>query len=144
MKISRAACIAASGLWLLGTGCTALREIPRGEYAALPERKDVRIHTRDGLVYEFDYARILSDSLVGFRRRDVEGSLEDFASHRVALEDIDQLSVRGVDWYRTGLVGGGALVAIVIGGLSAAGRNKSDQPTSGGGKITPESNGRAR
>ncbi len=136
MKAFQAARVAATGLWLLASGCTSLREIPRSEYAARPQRKDVRIHTRDGLVYEFDYAQIQGDSLVGFRRRDVEGRFDDFATHEVALEDIDRLSSRGVDWYRTGLIGGGVLVAVIVGGLNAAGRNNGGE-TSGGGKIPP-------
>jgi len=133
-----AARVAACGLWLCATGCTSLREIPRGEYAARPERKDIRIRTRDGLIYDFDYARIQGDSLIGFHRRDVEGRFDDFASHRVALEDIDRLSSRGVDWYRTGLIGGGVLAAIVVGGLNAAGRNSGGEPSSPGGKAPPE------
>jgi len=143
MKAWRAARIAACALWLVSSGCTTLREIPRGQYAAVPERKDVRIQTRDGLVYEFDYARIQGDSLVGIRRRDVEGAFADFATHGVALEDIDRLSSRGVDWYRTGLLGGGVLAAIIVTGLSAAGRNNGSEPNSAGGKTPPEGSSRA-
>jgi len=134
MRSSDAARMAVCALWLLGTGCTALKEIPRSEYAAQPERKNVRVHTVDGLVYEFDHVRVESDTLVGFRRQDVEGAFEEFASLRLPLEDINQFSSRGVDWYRTGLIGGGALAAVVVAGLNAAGRNNNDDPSSGGGK----------
>ena len=137
IRICRPARLVLCGLVLLANGCTSLREIPRGEYAAQPERRDVRIHTRDGLVYEFDYARVQGDSLIGFRRREVEGSFDEFGTARVALDDVDQLSSRGVDWYRTGLVGGGVLLAVIVGGLSAAGRGGNGEPSSGGGKIPP-------
>ena len=78
MKSRDAARMAVCVLWLLGTGCTALKEIPRSEYAAQPERKNVRVHTRDGLVYEFDHVRVEADTLVGFRRQDVAGTFEEF------------------------------------------------------------------
>lgn len=115
-------------------GCTSLREIPRTDYGTLAERKNVRVNTRDGLVYEFDYVRVDHDSLLGFRRRDVEGAFDEFATHRVALEDIQHLSSRRVDWYRTGLIGGGAIAAVVAAGLNAASRNNGDDGQSGGGK----------
>jgi hypothetical protein len=134
MNASRVSRIATCGVLLLASGCTSLREIPRSEYASQTQRKDVRIRTVDGLVYEFDYVQVERDSLTGFRSRDVEGAFVDLASHRVALEDIEHLSTRGVDWYRTGLVGSGALAAVIAAGLGAAGRSKNDQPTSGGGK----------
>ena len=137
MKATRAVRIAASVLLLLANGCTSLREIPRSDYAARPERKDVRVHTRDGLVYEFDYARVHDDSLTGFRRRDVEGRFDEYASQGMALDDIDKLSSRSIDWYRTGLIGGGVLAVVIVGGLNAVGRNNGGEPTSGGGKIPP-------
>ena len=121
-------------LWLTSAGCTSLREIPRGDYTAHAERQNVRVVTRDSLVYDFDYARIEGDSLIGFRSRDVEGAFDDLASHRLALDEIQRLSSRSIDWFRTGLIGGGALVAVVIAGLNAAARNNYDENTSGGGK----------
>jgi hypothetical protein len=134
VRINKAGRLLGCALWLLGAGCTSLREVPRGDYAAQPERHNVRIQTRDGLVYEFDVARVEGDSLLGFRERNVEGQFPDMASHRVALEDIEKLSSRGVDWYRTGLVGGGVLVAVVVAGLNAASRNNGDESSSGGTK----------
>ena len=135
MKTSHAARVAVCGIWLLGTGCTALKEIPRSEYTSQAERKNVRIHTKDGLVYEFDHVRVEADTLVGFRRQEAEGAFDEFASMRMPLEDITQLSSRGVDWYRTGLIGGGVLAAVVAAGLNAASRNSGEDPSSGGGKI---------
>ena len=82
---------------LAATGCTALRDIPRDQFGARPERKNVHIETRDGLVYEFDYVRLQGDSLVGFRRRDVEASVDEFATVPMPLEDVTHMSARGVD-----------------------------------------------
>jgi len=137
MKVTPLGRIAAAALMLAATGCTTLREIPRADYAAKPERRDVRVHTKDGLVYEFDLAHVRNDSLIGYHRRDVEGSVDDFATVRIPLEDIDGFSSRGVDWVRTGFIGGGALAAVIVGGLSAAGRNSGDQSSSPGSKIPP-------
>ncbi|HTM57609.1 MAG TPA: hypothetical protein VL123_04265 [Candidatus Udaeobacter sp.] len=119
---------------LAATGCTALRDIPRDQFGARPERKNVHIETRDGLVYEFDYVRLQGDSLVGFRRRDVEASVDEFATVPMPLEDVTHMSARGVDWRRTGLVGGGALAAVLAAGIAAGSRGSSNTPTSGGGK----------
>ena len=120
-----------ASLWLLGTGCTALREIPPSQYAVAPERRHVRLVTRTGLSYEFDYVKVAGDSLLGYRRRDVGGPAEDYATLAVPLEDVARLSERGVDWYRTGLIGGGVLAAVVAAGLSARSDNGSEN--SGGG-----------
>lgn len=130
---SRALRGAIAAAWLLGTGCTSLREIAPTEYAAEPERKHVRVETREGLVYEFDYARVEGDSLIGFRQRNVEGPFEEYATVRMALEEIQRLSSRSVDWYRTGLVGGGVLAAVVAAGLGSAAASDDDDPSSGGG-----------
>lgn len=109
-RVARAAvCVA----WMASSGCTALREIPRGEYASRPQREHVRVLTRDGLVYEFDYANFGADSIVGYRRRDVETRIEEYATLGLGLADVKSLWVRSVNWTRTALIGGGAaLVAI--------------------------------
>jgi hypothetical protein len=119
--------------WLLGSGCTALREVPRTDYAAMPERKHVRIETDEGLVYELDSVHVSNDSLVGYRRLDVSGPVEEYATIGVPLANVKRLSTRGVDWYRTGLIGGGVLAAVVAAGLSAAGGGSSSPDPSGGG-----------
>src|SRR5262245_57974136 len=98
----------------LSAGCTSLREIPRSSYAERPERQHVRIQTREGLVYEFDYATVAGDSLVGYRRRDTEGVIDDTAVIRLALDDVQRFSTRKLDWYRTGLIGGGVLAAVLV------------------------------
>ena len=106
---SVAACVC-----LAASGCTTLREIPRAEFAAKEERKGVVVETREGLEYRFDYARFDGDTLVGYRLADTEGAFEE--SHRlpIAFEAVEKLSARRVDWLRTGLIGGGAIAALVV------------------------------
>ncbi|MBI1798087.1 MAG: hypothetical protein HYR73_00170 [Candidatus Eisenbacteria bacterium] len=119
--------------WLAGCGCSSLREIPRTEYAAQETRKDVKVETRDGLVYEFDEVTVAGDSLVGTRRRDVEGPVDEFATLRLPLDEISHMRARGVDWYRTALIGSGALAAVVVAGLTASHNSDSGSSSSGGG-----------
>lgn len=122
---------------LCAQGCTSLRELPRRDFAARPERKAVRAETRDRLVYEFDYATFDPDSMTGYRHRnDVEGPVDQIAVVRVALEDIDHLSTRSLDWYRTGLVGGGVLAAVLAAGLAKSNAG-SDGGSGGGGGGGP-------
>jgi hypothetical protein len=133
MRIARWPCWVLCLAWLAGVGCTALRELPRSEFAAQPERKHARVTTREGLVYEFDYVQVDSDTLHGFRERDTEGPVTDIATLPIPLDEVATFSVRSLDWYRTGLVGGGALVVVAAAGL--AHRNNSPSGgDSGGGK----------
>lgn len=128
-------------LLLVGAqGCTSLRELPRRDFAARSERKGVRVETRDRLVFEFDYATFDSDSMTGFRHRnDVEGPVDQIAVVRLALEDIDHLSTRSIDWYRTGLLGGGVVAAVVAAGLakSNSGSARDGSDSGGGGPRLP-------
>ena len=104
---------------LLATaGCTTLREIPRREYAARSERKNVAVDTREGLHYEFEYVRVGGDTLTGFHRRDSEGSFEEFDAVPVPLEGISKLSARRVDWYRSALIGGAGAGAVILGAIA--------------------------
>lgn len=125
--------LAAGWLLILATGCTTLREVPRAHYTRYPERPHVRILTRDGLVYEFDYARVTADSLIGFRRRDVPGRVEQFDSLPVPLEEVSRMSVRTIDWYRTTLIGGGMALAAAVAGLAVSAAADGTPPVSGGG-----------
>ena len=105
MKRSRALRGAVLISWLAAASCSTLREIPRGDYPLVAERRGVRVETREGLVYDFDYAAFSSDSLTGYRHRsDVEGPVDQTVSFQIALGDIDHLTTRKLDWYRTGLV----------------------------------------
>src|SRR5947209_3947375 len=99
MKRSRALSSAVLALWLAAGGCTSLREIPREDYNSIPERNGVRVETREGLVYDFDYAAFTGDSLTGYRHRaDIEGPVDQTAVFRIALEDVDHLTMRKFDW----------------------------------------------
>ena len=122
---------------LAGTGCAMLRELPRSEYGARAERKRVRVQTTEGLVYEFDYAQIANDTLTGYRERDVAGPVSEFGTLRLPLESVSTMAVREIDWYRTGLVGGGALAAIVAAGLPARNHHDAGSGESGGTKPPP-------
>jgi hypothetical protein len=127
----RAASLTALTAWLAGSGCTALREIPRSEYSHLSEQKTVRLLTTDSLEYEFDFARISGDTLTGFRRQDVEGPAAEYATMSLPFSQIQRLSTRQVDWTRTGLVGGlGALI------VAAAGLAAKNNGALGGGNQT--------
>ena len=119
----------------LASSCTALREIPRGDYAARPERHACRLWTRDGLVYDFDYARVEHDTLVGFRERagvEAADPADAVASTSIALEDIERLTTRTIDWRRTGLIGGGVLAGILV-ASAAHSAGSSPGTLSGGG-----------
>lgn len=102
-------------------GCTAIRELPRDQYAARPERKNVRVETVEGLRYEFDQVKVSADTLVGYRMRDTDSHFEEYDTLPVPLERIARLSTRHVDWYRTGLIGGTALAAVLAAALTATG-----------------------
>lgn len=135
MRLSRGWHVGVLALWVAGSGCTALREIPRAEYAERVPRRAVRVVTRAGASYELEAARIEADSLIGYRNRDVEGPVEEFEAVRLPLEDVASISARRIDWYRTGLVGVTAAVAVGVG----VARSRTDPApiTGGGGKEPP-------
>lgn len=140
MRVSRGTCLAVLAAWLASAGCTTLRELPRADYASRPERKGVRVETREGLVYEFDHATFDPDSLTGYRARtEVEGPFEELAVVRIALDDIVRMRTRTVDWYRTGLVGGSVLAGVIAVGLAQAKKGEGGTPDGGlcGGRPCP-------
>ena len=131
--------------WAAASGCTTMRELPRTDYAAQPARKGVRVETREGLVYEFDRATFDPDSLTGYRlRSDVDGPLDEVAVVHVALDDIVHLRTRSVDWYRTGLLGGGILAGVLAVGLAQVDNNNGDGGSGGGCPRCPSPNAAGR
>jgi hypothetical protein len=135
MRVDKVLRVAALGCWLASSGCMTLREIPRGEYAARPERKGVRVETREGLLYEFDWATLGADTLTGYRNRlDVEGPIDQVAVLQIPVEDIQRMTERGVDWRRTGLAYGTVAAGTIAIIFSAARHPDSTPATSGGGK----------
>jgi hypothetical protein len=120
--------------WTLGTGCTALREIPPAEYVDRVPNHPVRVLTGDGLKYELDGASLEGDTLVGYRRKDTEGTVDEFHTVRLPLDQVTSIATRRIDWYRTGMIGGGIAAAVVGAGLA---RHKS-----GGNGDSDDSGGR--
>jgi hypothetical protein len=137
MRCNRASRLAGAVFLLAAQGCTTLREVPRGEYNREPERRHVRIETNEGLRYEFDFARFSADSMTGFRRLEVEGPVDTYAEVSLGYGDLSRLATRRVDWYRTGLIGGGVLAAVVAAGLTATNRNDDGGGSGGGGGRPP-------
>ena len=133
MTCRRAPLLTGALLLVAAQGCTTLREIPRGDYDREPERRHVRIETREGLRSEFDFARFSADSVTGFRRLDVAGPVETYAEVSLGYDDLSRLATRRIDWYRTGLIGGGVLAAVVAAGLTAGSGGEDDSGSSGGG-----------
>lgn len=127
--------LAGTLLLFAAQGCTALREIPVGEYDREPERRDVRIETREGLRYEFDFARFSADSVTGYRRLDVAGPVDTYAEVSLGYGELSRLATRRIDWYRTGLIGGSVLAAVVAAGLTATSGDDEEAP--GGGPRPP-------
>ena len=136
MRRSRVECAAVLALLLAGNGCTALREIPRADYGQVRERHSVRVETRDGLVYDFDYASFTADSLTGYRTRtEMDGPVDQTVALKLALDDVERLTTRKVDWTRTGLIGGTVLAGVLVAGLNGAAKPaEPSTESSGGGK----------
>lgn len=130
MKVSRGWHVLVLLAWSMGTGCTALREIPRAEYVERAQDRPIRVVTREGLSFELDAAKVEADTLVGYRRRDVEGPIDEFDTLRLPLAEVATISARRIDWYRTGLIGGLSMAAIVAVGISRLVSNMSSPPTS--------------
>jgi hypothetical protein len=52
---------------------------------------------------------------------------------RLALDDVEHLTTRKVDWYRTGLIGGTVLATVLVAGLNGGAKPAEPSPTSSGG-----------
>jgi hypothetical protein len=122
MHRSRVAAVGLLATLALGSGCSVVREIPRADYAARDERRNVRIVTRDNFEYDFEFVRVSGDTLTGYRRLDTDSPIDEYRATRLALADIERLQSRRVDWVRTGLVGAAALGSVIAIGL------RSDDP----------------
>ena len=120
--------------WLAGSGCSALKEIPRAEQVAGLRHRNVEVITVDGLRYDLDSIELHPDSLIGYRRRDVEGPFDDYALVRLGNDEVAHLYARRVDWARTALVVGGTAAAVAAIGLAAAAKRSNGGSSSGGGK----------
>ena len=118
MKVSRGWHVVILLAWGAGSGCTALREIPRSDYVERAQNRPIKVVMQAGQKYEFDSARIEADTLVGFVRRDIEGPIDEFDTRRLALDEVATISARRIDWYRTGLLGGLSMAAIVAAAMS--------------------------
>ena len=125
----------AAMLCLFSCGCSLAREIPRDQYATRSERERVKVETRAGQRYEFDRIHVVADSLYGDRHLDVEGSFDQIETVGLPLSDVAKLSVRQVDWYRTGLiagVGAAAVLAAVLSQVHSGSNGGSDTGPCGG------------
>lgn len=139
MRKTRVAVLGLMAMSFALQGCTTLREVPRAQFGDRAERRSVRAVTRDGLVYEFDYAQFLNDTLAGTRvRTEVAGPAEQVLDYRIAFDDLQSVSVRGIDWRRTGVIGGAVVAGVAVWGLKRSPRVDASGNTSGGGKnFTP-------
>lgn len=98
-----------------------MRELPRSEWAVTEERKNIEVETRAGERYAFETARFSADSLTGYRHLDTEGAFDEVAATAVPLDQVTKLQARKVDWYRTGLIGGVVIAALLAASLSQIG-----------------------
>ena len=137
---------------LLANGCTALRNLPRSEYAAEEERRDVVVEVADGERVEFESVKVEGDTLTGWReRKDPEPEPERNPDgtlpveppapmlpeeRQIALDRISKMYVKQVSWRRTGLIGG-ALVAGAVAYLLSKNGDDAAAPPDGGGKPPP-------
>jgi len=131
MKVRRGWHVVMLLAWVAGSGCTALREIPHSDYAARAQDRPVRVVTREGLNYELDAAKIEADTLVGYRRRDVQGPIDEFDTLRLPLNEVAMISARRIDWYRTGVIGAlsmAAIVAVALGRRQSGSGSGAGQP----------------
>jgi hypothetical protein len=124
--------------WVAASGCMTLREVPRSELGARPERTRVRVETLEGLLYEFDYATFEADTLTGYRSRpDIDGPVDQVAQFRIPFDQLQRVSTRRLDWRRTSMIGGGVVASALAAGLRGATKHDNPPATSGGGKGLP-------
>src|SRR5262249_725216 len=99
-------------LLLAAQGRSVMREIPPAQYAAVESRKQVRVTTRDGATFTLKPARFNADSVSGEQRVDRgAGAPAPAQTVAVPLDQVTRLEERRLDWVRTGIVLGVAVVA---------------------------------
>ena len=137
---------------LAANGCTALRELPRSEYAAQDERRDVVMETVDGERVEFESIKVQGDTLTGWREKqdaelpppakDADGNLlpEPAAplpeERQVMLDRVAKLSVKQVSWKKTSLVFAPVVAGLIVYALTRA-ANEEPGPGDPGHEIPP-------
>jgi hypothetical protein len=130
--------LAVLAAWVAASGCMTLREVPRSDLGARPERTRVRVETLEGLLYDFDYATFDADTLTGYRSRpDLDGPVDQVAQFRIPFDQLQRVSTRQLDWRRTGMVGGGVVASAVAVALRNAANHGDKSTTSGSGKPVP-------
>jgi len=135
----------ALAVFVTSSGCSALVQVPRAQFAAEPVRKNVLIRTESGQQYAFDRVDVTADSLFGTGyqqqtvvRSDGETQVDEVATLvRIPLVDVTSLSERKKDWGRTTKWGVGALAAGAF--VVAVGTSGGDEPEAkpGSGKGNP-------
>jgi hypothetical protein len=141
-SVNRLPTIVVVSSFVLATGCSSLAQVPRGEFAAVPVRKNVLVRTIEGEQYAFDRAVISADTLtgIGYRQHtivldDGQPSIEEIATEvHLSLDRVASLQEKRRDWGRTTRWGvgaaGAAAFVIAVGTRTLNG----DAPTPGGGK----------
>jgi len=93
-------------VFVTSSGCSALVQVPRAQFAAEPVRKNVLIRTESGQQYAFDRVDVTADSLFGTGyqqqtvvRSDGETQVDEVATLvRIPLVEVSSLSERKKDW----------------------------------------------
>src|SRR5262245_41132709 len=125
-RAARALRLAVAWMVLATQGCSVMREIPPAEYAAQETRKQVRVTTRDGASYMLQPAHFNADSVWGEHRVDRgAGAPAPATTQAVPLDQVTRLEERRLDWVRTGIVLG---VAVVAGVAALIANQKDDNP----------------
>jgi hypothetical protein len=113
-------------------------QVPREEWTQSGKLDDATIRTRGGEVYYFEHAAFAGDTLRGFAQETrtvfLEGGevQEVVEAHEVklAVAEIEQMTVRRRDWKKGGLW---ALAAAGVAGAIAIVAGSDDDPAGGGG-----------
>ena len=137
---------------LLANGCTALKELPRSEYATQEERRDVVVESVDGERMEFESIQVRGDTLTGWTEkkpvetenepvRKDDGTLEvqpplSFEERQMMLDRVAKLSTKQVSWKKTSLVFAPVVAGLVVYALTRSGSGESG-PQDPGNEIPP-------